>query len=98
MQTAAIIPVWLSSTTQPEQEVLVYALLYSQSDTTFILSDVAETLKTDKEPVKLKLSTITSQDAIVNSPRLHNLQVRGFYSETKISLPPAYTREFIPAN
>ncbi|XP_053293853.1 uncharacterized protein LOC128454468 [Pleuronectes platessa] len=39
-QTSAIIPVWLSSAAQPSQEVLTYALLDSQSDTTFVLSEV----------------------------------------------------------
>lgn len=40
--TSAIIPVWISSAAQPAQEVLPYALLASQSDTTFILSEVAD--------------------------------------------------------
>ncbi len=62
MQTAAIIPVWISSITQPAQEVLVYALLDSQSDTTFILNEVAEALDASKQQVKLKLSTMTSKD------------------------------------
>ncbi|XP_035525621.1 uncharacterized protein LOC118333908 [Morone saxatilis] len=97
-QTAAIIPVWLSSRTQPEQEVLVYALLDSQSDTTFILSDVAEVLEAKKEQVKLKLSTMTTRTTVVSSQRVNNLQVRGFYTDKKISLPPVYTRKFIPAN
>ena len=95
--TSAILPVWLSSTTCSEEEVLVYALLDSQSDSTFILSGLAETLKTNKDKVKLKLTTMTATTT-VNSQRVNNLQVRGFYSRKKISLPPAYTREFIPAN
>lgn len=98
MQTAAIIPVWLSSTTQPTKEVLVYALLDSQSDTTFVLSEVAESLDTTKEPVKLELSTMTSKTTVVQSQRLKELQVHGFHSNKRISLPPTFTREFIPAN
>lgn len=97
-QTAAIIPVWLSSTSQSAREVLVYALLDSQSDTTFVLSDVADTLETDKEQVKLRLSTMTARTTVVSSQKVSNLQVRGFYSSKRISLPPVYTREFIPAN
>lgn len=45
-QTSTIIPVWVSSTKQPDQEVLVYALLDTQSDTTFILDEVAQELST----------------------------------------------------
>lgn len=97
-QTAAIIPVWLSSTTEPTKEVLVYALLDSQSDTTFVLSELAESLDTTKESVKLQLSTMTSRTTVVESKRLKELQVRGFYSNKRISLPPTFTREFIPAN
>ncbi|KAJ8351224.1 hypothetical protein SKAU_G00227000 [Synaphobranchus kaupii] len=97
MHTSAILPVWLSSATQPAQEVLVYALLDSQSDSTFILSEVAEALEAKKEQVKLKLSTMTAT-TMVKSQRVSDLQVRGFYSGKKITLPPVYTREFIPAN
>lgn len=42
--TSTIIPVWVSSTSEPEHEVLVYALLDTQSDTTFILKETAEAL------------------------------------------------------
>lgn len=97
-QTAAIIPVWLSLITQPTKEVFVYALLDSQSDTTFILSEVAESLHTTKEPVKLELSAMTSKTTVVQSHRLKELQVRGFHSNKRISLPPIFKREFIPVN
>ena len=70
----------------------------SQSDTTFVLSEIAESLEVNKEPVKLKLSTMTSRTTLVSSQRIDNLQVRGFYTVKKISLPPVYTRDFIPAN
>ncbi|XP_053363240.1 uncharacterized protein LOC128533064 [Clarias gariepinus] len=98
MQTAAIIPVWLSSKLQPSQEILTYALLDTQSDTTFVLSEVAGTLDVIKEPVKLELSTMTSKTTVIQSQRLKGLQVRGFYSNQRISLPSTFTREFIPAN
>ena len=98
MQTAAIIPVWLSATTQPAREILVYALLDSQSDTTFASSEVVEALEVTKEQVNLKLSTMSSKTTVVSSQKVNNLQVRGFFSGKKIALPPVYTREFIPAN
>ena len=34
-----VIPVWLSTKSNPEHEVLVYAFLDNQSDTTFILNE-----------------------------------------------------------
>ncbi|KAL6457443.1 hypothetical protein MHYP_G00344060 [Metynnis hypsauchen] len=88
----------LKQVKQPAQEVLVYALLDTQSDTTFVLREVADALEADKEQVKLKLSTMTSRTTVVSSQRMKDLQVRGFYSSKKIFLPPAYTRDFIPVN
>ncbi len=73
----------------------MYALLDTQSDTTFILKDTAETLDTKLEPVKLKISTITSKTNVVSSHKLNGLQVRGIKSEVKIHLPTTYTRDYI---
>jgi len=93
--TSTIIPVWLSVTSVPDREVLVYALLDTQSDMTFILEETATTLYTKKEPVQLKLSTMASRNTVVS---FQKLQVRGFYSDKIIPLPETYSREFIPAN
>ncbi len=37
--TYTIVPVWVSTTNEPNHEVLVYTLLDTQSDTTFILEE-----------------------------------------------------------
>ncbi|KAL7872267.1 hypothetical protein SRHO_G00072500 [Serrasalmus rhombeus] len=97
-QTSSVIPVWVSSIKQPEREVLVYALLDTQSDTTFILDEVAQDLNTKKESVSLQLSTVAARSTVIPCQKLMNLQVRGYNSEKRISLPSVYTREFIPAN
>lgn len=55
--TSTIIPVWVSSMAEPNREVLVYALLDTQSDTTFILEETAKVLNARSEPVQLKLQT-----------------------------------------
>ncbi|XP_061154114.1 uncharacterized protein LOC133167369 [Syngnathus typhle] len=96
--SSTVVPVWLSTASNPEQEVLVYALLDNQSDTTFILQETAEVLVTKKQPVQLKLSTMSSKDTVIQSQKLTGLQVRGYNETRKISLPVTYTREFIPAN
>ena len=96
--TSTIIPVWLSTVSEPDSEVLIYALLDTQSDTTFMLQEVADVLNTEKKPVQLKLSTMSSRSTIIPCQRLTGLQVRGFYSPKKISLPVTYSRDFIPAN
>ncbi|XP_057677992.1 uncharacterized protein LOC130907200 [Corythoichthys intestinalis] len=97
-RTSSIVPVYVSTIAEPERELLMYALLDSQSDTTFILEDAAETLCANKTPVELKVSTITSKTKVVKSQRVQGLQVRGLNSETKIKLPKTYTRDYIPAN
>ncbi|XP_067369271.1 uncharacterized protein [Channa argus] len=98
VQTSAIVPVYVSSPRDPNNEVLVYALLDSQSDSSFILEEVADALNMDTEQVRLKLSTMSSKGTIVACKRLNGLQIRGLHSSKKITVPTAYTREFIPAN
>ncbi|XP_023815425.1 uncharacterized protein LOC111948165 isoform X1 [Oryzias latipes] len=98
LYASTVVPVWLSTISDPESEVLVYALLDNQSDTTFILQEKAEMLKLHKEAVQLKLSTLASRNTVIPSHRLTGLQVRGFYSSKRIPLPVTYSREFIPAN
>ena len=95
---STIVSVWLSTTKNPETEVLVYALLDSQSDSTFILQEKTETLDTQREPVQLKLSTLSSKQTVIPSHKLNGLQVRGFYSSKIIPLPVTYSRDFIPAS
>lgn len=93
---SSILPVWVSSTKQPDQELLVYALLDTQSDTTFILDEVAQDLNTNKENVSLPLSTMSTKSTVIPCQKLTGLQVRGYISSKKI--PPVFTQEFIPAN
>ena len=96
--TSMIVPVWLSSSKRPEAEVLVYAILDTQSDSTFVLKETCDELDADKQPTKLRLSTITSQESVVDSQRVSGLQVRGYNSDLKIPIPVAYTSTSIPAD
>ena len=75
-----------------------YAMLDSQSDTTFITEDLLAGLNTASEPARLKLSTMTSKDKTIISRKVKNLQIRGLGQTTVVALPPAYTRPFIPVN
>ena len=95
--TSSIVPVWVSSTKQPDHEILTYALLDTQSDTTFILDQVAQELNTKKENVCLRLSTMSSVSTVIPCQKLYNLHVRGYNIDKMISLPPLFSREFIPA-
>lgn len=96
--TFSIVPVWVSSESEPEREVLVYALLDTQSNVTFILEETACTLHAKGKLVQLRLSTMSSRNMVVSCCKLSGLQLRGFYSNKTISLPATYGRDFIPAN
>ena len=95
-RTSMIVPVWLSSAANNSPETLVYALLDTQSSSTFIDQDICEKLQAHTEPVKLKLSTMTDKSSIVNCHRVVGLKVRGYKLQEYIELPPAYTQEYIP--
>ena len=96
--TSNIVPVYMSSAKEPEKEVLTYALLDTQSDSTFILEDLLEELNVETTPVQLKLSTMTAVDTVIASKGVDGLQVRGLNSEKNIHLRRAYTRDFIPVD
>lgn len=94
--TSMILPVWVSARNRPSDEILVYALLDSQSDTTFIDQSVCDRLDTPKHTVKLKLTTMSAAGMIVQSERVSGLCVRGFNLDTKIDISVAYSKDSIP--
>ncbi|XP_034454823.1 uncharacterized protein LOC117769793 [Hippoglossus hippoglossus] len=96
--TSMIVPVWVSSISNPGLEKLVYALLDTQSDTVFVDQDVSQGLQTKAQPVRLKLTTMIGKDALMHSERVSGLRVRGYDSTILIDLPPAYTKDCIPVN
>ncbi|XP_073718035.1 uncharacterized protein [Misgurnus anguillicaudatus] len=96
--TSSIVPVLVSSIKEPKKETLTYALLDTQSDSTFILDDLVAELNVSVQPVQLKLSTMTAVDTVIASKAVCGLQVRGLNSETYVQLHQAYAREFIPVD
>nr|XP_055051100.1 uncharacterized protein LOC129436861 [Misgurnus anguillicaudatus]XP_055051101.1 uncharacterized protein LOC129436861 [Misgurnus anguillicaudatus] len=96
--TSMIVPVWVSSCKNPSKEQLVYALLDTQSDTSFIDEAVSNELQVDTHPVKLKLTTMLGDNMVIKSNRVSDLRVRGYNSSVHIDLPPTYTKECIPIN
>ncbi|KAL1280039.1 hypothetical protein QQF64_014639 [Cirrhinus molitorella] len=94
--TSSIVPVLVSSTTEPKKEILTYALFDTQSDSTFILEDLVAQLNVNTQSVQLKLSTMTAVNTVIASKIVCGLQVRGLNSETYAQLQQTYTRDFIP--
>ena len=92
-----IVPVYLSTATSPDSEVLTYALLDTQSDTTFVLSNIGDMIQPTKHRSTLKLSTLTST-SYAECFKYNDLQIRGFNSDMRIPLPSTYSREVIPVH
>ena len=89
-RTSTIVPVWLSSESDPRREVLTYALLDTQSDTTFIHAETAAALQVKGNPVRLSLSTMTSEKSVIDSQRVTGLMVRGFKSNERLNINCIY--------
>ena len=97
-KSSMIVPVYLSHQDRPESEVLVYALLDTQSDTTFIHDDICDELGLEGSKTKLLLSTMFAENKAIECKCLTGLQVRGHDSQEIVPLPTTYTRNIIPAN
>ena len=96
--SSLIVPVWLSHHDNPDNERLVYALLDTQSDTTFVLESTCETLGTTGSNTRLWLSTMSAKNQRIDTKLYEGLMVRGFNDSVRIPLPATYSRDIIPAN
>ncbi|CAG2214433.1 unnamed protein product [Mytilus edulis] len=97
-KSSMIVPVYVWHSDDPENERLVYDLLDTQSDTTFVLDETRRALGLCGTDVKLSLSTMHAENHIVDSRKIKGLVVRGFDSEVRIPLPQVFTRDIMPAN
>lgn len=93
-----ILPVYLSHASHSDNERLVYALLDTQSHTTFLLEKTCKALAIPGNSVKLMLSTLYAENMLVDSCKVQGLRVRGFNAEKRMLLPGTYTRNKMPAN
>ena len=93
-----VLPVYISTKENPENEVLIYALLDTQSDTTFISEDTIKELKPNMlKPEDLQLTTMCSTKKITCN-RYNGMRVRGLNSSTYVTLPVMYGRKEIPGD
>ena len=86
-----ILSVYLASQRNPGTEVLTYAMLDTQSDTSFVLESTAAALGVTGVTVPLKLSTLTSDKEVLNCQRLVKLTARAYNGRELIELPPLYS-------
>ncbi|XP_078483450.1 uncharacterized protein LOC144743487 [Ciona intestinalis] len=93
-----IVPVWLSSSIQPTNEILCYAILDGQSNSSFVSKEMCRRLNVQGVPTLLDLSTMTGRSRIIASERVRNLIVKGYDRAASFTVPQAYTRPEIPAS
>ena len=93
-----VVPVYVSHADNPDRQKIVFAMLDTQSDTSFITEKTARDLGLVGKEVRLSLSTMTSSDKIIRCKRFNGLQVRGFNSQVNIALPNLFSRQTIPIN
>ncbi|XP_043220532.1 uncharacterized protein LOC122380948 [Amphibalanus amphitrite] len=92
-----VLPVLLSHRSNSEHQLLVYALLDSQSDACFVSQSVCETLNIEGRNTKLELSTMTGK-SIIESTAVEGLVIQPLNEEDVIKLPTTYSRPEIPCS
>ena len=97
-KSTMIVPVWVYCEKEMTKKRLVYAMLDTQSDTTFVTEKTCEELGITGTSTSLKLSTMSSTDNIIPSEKISGLKICGFTESEEIRIPIAYTRENIPVN
>ena len=97
-KASTVVPVLVSHVLNPHDERLVYAMLDTQSDTTFILEKTRTALRAPGIKTSLLLSTMSCTAHQVDTHRVSGLRVRGIDGEALINLPPSYTRDVMPVN
>ena len=90
-----IVPVFVFSKSKPSERLLTYALLDPQSDTSYVLDGVTESLGASGVPVTLEINTITGTST-TSSVVIHDLVIASYDNSTVIDLPPCFSRSTIP--
>ncbi|XP_070183219.1 uncharacterized protein [Littorina saxatilis] len=93
--TSMIVPVLVSSDSNPNVEVLTYALLDTMSNATFVVQSVAEEVKAKSQPTTLRVSTLTEDNAMVSGRKYSGLRVRSPTSSEFVRLPSAISRPYL---
>ena len=97
-QSCSVVPVLLSHSSAPSHTKLVYALLDSQSDSSFILDRTLDSFNVSSLDVNLSVSTMTGVNQQVPSRKCSGFKVQGYNSSQVIDLPVVFSRPDIPIN
>ena len=94
-RTTTVSPVYVSSEEEPEKEILVYALVDTQSAATFVAEELARQLVTKGYDHHLIMNTMTAQNKVVPTKAVLNLRVRPVHSDKHITLKTSYSSNFL---
>ena len=97
-KSSMVLPVRVSHINNPGREQIVYAMLDSQSDSSFITEGTARALGLQGVETRLSLSTMTASHKVVRCQRYGGLEVRGLDGNRRIALPSVFSRRVIPLN
>ena len=98
VMSSMVVPVWLTHSKVPNRSRLVYALLDSQSDTSFILDQTLNSFSVESTEVELSVSTMTGLNQNIKSRKCSGFEIRGHNLSEKVQLPTLYSRSEIPNN
>ena len=91
-----IVPVYLHHQSNPDLQVMVYALHDPASNGTFIREDIVRELQVDGVKTQLQLNTMHGTE-VIPTRKVDGLFVSRVDKEFQIKLPKAFTREEIPS-
>ena len=77
-KSSMVVPVFVSHRGRPNYERLVYALLDTQSDPTFVVSETCDLLGVKGKEVQLSLSTMSASNQLIHSTNVDGLRVRAY--------------------
>ena len=95
--TSMIVPVYLYNADN-DKRVLTYALIDTQSDTSFIDKKLAISLGLSGVDTKLTISTITGTCNSVSVKKFSQVIIKGMNSHKELVIPEVYSRDSIPIN
>ncbi|CAB4017090.1 Hypothetical predicted protein, partial [Paramuricea clavata] len=95
--SSMILPVWLYHQEDPDNQIMVYALLDPASNGTFIKTETLNKLGRKGKDINLRLNTMHGSE-IITTQKITGLKVEDLERTTQIELPKAvYCRSDIPS-
>ena len=91
-----IVPVRVHHRTNPKRQVVVYALLDSSSNGTFIKESILQDLQVDGTETQLQLNMMHGSE-VVPTRKITGLNVESMGKDARVELPKTYTRDDIPS-